>query len=325
MTDADPAPDDTTAPGRKTPGRTMPGRTSKTVLTDGGASDEPASAGLAAAFADGPAFVPYLVAGDPSFDASRAYLEALDRGGADVIELGLPFSEPIAEGPTIQSAIVRALEGGMTPDRYFELAESLDVDAELVCMTYYNLLYQYGRGDDEESGGPEAFVERAAEAGFAGFVIPDLPVEEADELRAACDRHGLDLIFIVAPTTAGERLDRMAELVSGYVYVQARLGTTGARTDVSDQTDRSLARIDDWDLPAAVGFGISTGEHAERIVAAGADGIIVGSALIDVVAEGIETDRSTEETADRLERLAAELADGARRGFEQRVPEPEGK
>jgi len=297
-------------------------------------ADDAVASSLAAAFADGPAFVPYLVAGDPDVESSKAYLEALDRGGADVLELGLPFSEPIAEGPTIQSAIVRSLEAGMTPERYFELAESLDVDASLVCMTYYNLVYQYGErettGDADgravaATKGPEPFVARAAEAGFDGFVIPDLPAEEADDLRAACDEHGLDLIFIVAPTTAGERLERMCELVSGYVYVQARLGTTGARSEVSDQTSESLARVADWDVPKAVGFGISSGEHAERIVAGGADGIIVGSALVDIVAEGVEEDRPTDVTARQLRELAEELVAGAAAGARARRAEPEGQ
>ena len=264
---------------------------------------------LAAAFDDGPAFVPYLVAGDPTFEDSLAYVEALDAGGADVIELGLPFSEPIAEGPTIQSAIVRALEGGMTPDRYLSFVRSLDVDVPLVCMTYYNLLYQYG-----DSEGPEPFVEAAAAAGIDGFVVPDLPAEEAAPLRAACDEHGLDLVFIVAPTTDGDRLDAIRKRVSGYVYVQARLGTTGAREDVSGRTAESLARIADWAVPKAVGFGITTGEHAERIVAAGADGIIVGSALVEIVEEGVATDRSVEATAERLEAKAGELKRGALAG-----------
>ena len=270
---------------------------------------------LAAAFErDEPAFVPYLAAGDPDYDASIEYVEALARGGADVIELGLPFSEPIAEGKTIQDAIVRALDAGMTPDRYFEFVEELDVDVPLVCMTYYNLIYQYGQEE-----GPRPFVEKAADVGITGFVVPDLPAEEADPLREACDEFDLDLVFIVAPTTRGDRLDRMREQVSGYVYVQARLGTTGARDDVSDQTDESLARIDDWDVPKAVGFGIKEGDHAARIVRAGADGIIVGSALVDIVAEGYESDDSTAEVADRLEAKARELKEGALRGAEQRA------
>ncbi len=281
-----------------------------------------ANSAIAAAFADGPAFVPYLAVGDPSYEASKAYVEALARGGADVIELGLPFSEPIAEGPTIQGAIVRALEGGMTPELYFEFVEDLAVDVPLVCMTYYNLIYQYSYDGDSEprhasdasGGGPAAFVARAAEVGISGLVVPDLPAEEADPLRAACDEHGLDLVFIVAPTTEGERLQSMMERVSGYVYVQARLGTTGAKSDVSDQTDRSLQRLSEWDVPKAVGFGISSGEQAERIVASGADGIIVGSALVDIVANGVDNERSTAETADKLEAKAAELAAGAARG-----------
>jgi tryptophan synthase alpha chain len=273
---------------------------------------------IASAFADGPAFVPYLAAGDPDAEATKEYVRALVRGGADVVELGLPFSEPIAEGPTIQAAVARSLEGGMNPDRYFDLVSDLDVDAPIVCMTYYNLIYRYGAGKGEEPG-PEAFVRRAAEVGIEGFVVPDLPAEEAGPLREACDEYGLDLVFIVAPTTRGERLERIMSQVSGYVYVQARLGTTGAKADVSDQTEASLARIEDWDVPKAVGFGISTGEHAERIVGAGADGIIVGSALVDIVAEGAEAGDDVETVAGRLEAKARELSDGAAQG----VPHPE--
>jgi len=264
---------------------------------------------LEEAFADGPAFIPYLAAGDPGYEASLEYVEALERGGADVIELGLPFSEPIAEGSTIQEAVVRALSAGMTPDRYFEFVEELDVDVPLVCMTYYNLVYQYG-----EERGPRPFVERAAEVGIEGFVVVDLPAEEAGPLREACDEFGLDLVFIVAPTTEGERLERMRERVSGYVYVQSRLGTTGARDEVSDYTERSLARLAGWDVPKAVGFGIKTGEHAERIVAAGADGVIVGSALVDIVAEGHENGDQPGDVAARLEAKARELKEGALRG-----------
>ncbi|PSP75900.1 tryptophan synthase subunit alpha [Halobacteriales archaeon QH_6_68_27] len=247
---------------------------------------------------------------------------------ADVIELGLPFSEPIAEGSTIQSAVVRALEAGMTPETYFEFVEDLDVDVPLVCMTYYNLVYQYQNPETGESEvaapeatsgetasrGPRAFVERAAEVGIEGFVVVDLPAEEAGPLRAACDDFGCDLVFVIAPTTKGERLGSMREQVSGYVYVQARLGVTGAREDVSDRTEQSLARVADWDVPKAVGFGIKTGAHAERIVAAGADGIIVGSALVDIIAEGHEGGADTVAVAGRLEAKARELKEGALTG-----------
>ncbi|WP_255196917.1 tryptophan synthase subunit alpha [Halorarius litoreus] len=273
---------------------------------------------IAAAFEDGPAFIPYLAAGDPDYESSIEYVEALERGGADIIELGLPFSEPIAEGKTIQSAIVRSLEGGMTVERYFEFVEELDVDVPLVCMTYYNLIYQYG---DER--GPAPFVRKAKEVGIDGFVVPDLPAEEADPLREACTDHGLDLVFIVAPTTNDERLERLASLSSGYLYVQARLGVTGARDDVSGQTTESLDRLQAYDLPKAVGFGIKTGEHARDIVAGGADAIIVGSALVDIVAVGHENGDPVAEVAARLEAKARELKEGAVAGGAQRAPGPE--
>ena len=282
------------------------------------------------------AFVPYLAVGDPDVESSVAYIEALARGGADVIELGLPFSEPIAEGPTIQHAVVRSLDAGMTPEKFFEVVERLDVDVPLVCMTYYNLVYQYGRreaqraserasGDAASSDepGPEPFVRRAAEAGIDGFVIPDLPVEESGPLRAACDEHGCDLVFIAAPTTRGDRLTAAVEETSGYLYVQARLGVTSARDDVSDQTTESLDRLAEYDIPKAVGFGISSGEIAREVVAAGADGVIVGSALVDIVAEGHESGESTTEVAERLEAKARELKEGALAGATQRAPRPE--
>jgi tryptophan synthase alpha chain len=274
---------------------------------------------------DEPAFIPYLAVGDPNMAASEQYVEALVEGGADCVELGLPFSEPIAEGPTIQQAVVRSLSEGTTPEAFFEFVERLDVDVPLVCMTYYNLVFRYGAEAGTSAGegshttpGPRPFVKRAAEAGLDGFVIPDLPAEEADALRAACDEFDLDLVFIVAPTTTDERLEPIRERVSGYVYVQARLGVTGAQADVSDQTAESLARIADWDVPKAVGFGISSGEHAARVVEAGADGIIVGSALVDIIAEGIETGKPTADVADELREKARELKQGAVRGAERR-------
>jgi len=278
------------------------------------------------AFADDdPAFIPYLAVGDPDLAASKQYVEALVEGGADCIELGLPFSEPIAEGPTIQQAVVRSLEGGITPEAYFEFVESLDGDVPLVCMTYYNLIFRYGAeagtsaGDGEhEAPGPRPFVKRAAEVGIDGFVVPDLPAEEAEDLRAACDEFDRDLVFIVAPTTTTERLETIRERVSGYVYVQARLGVTGAQADVSDQTAESLARIEDWDVPKAVGFGISSGDHAARVAEAGADGIIVGSALVDLIADGVAADSPPSVVADALRSKARELKEGAVRGAERR-------
>ncbi|ERG99603.1 MAG: tryptophan synthase, alpha subunit [Haloquadratum sp. J07HQX50] len=276
---------------------------------------EQATGTLEHVFLDGPAFIPYLAAGDPDYEASLRYVEALADGGADIIELGLPFSEPIAEGPTIQGAVVRSLKAGMTPESFFSFVGDLTVDVPLVCMTYYNLIYQYG-----EESGPRPFVKRAADIGLSGFVVPDLPAEEAGPLREACDEFDLDLVFIVAPTTRGERLNRILSQVSGYVYVQARLGVTGTRDSVSAQTETSLARLDGYDVPKAVGFGIQTEEQASRIIDAGADGIIVGSALVDIVAEGAEAGDSTEAIATRLEQKARELTRGVNRADAEAAP-----
>ncbi|PGF15555.1 tryptophan synthase subunit alpha [Natrinema sp. CBA1119] len=269
-----------------------------------------------------PALITYITAGDPSLEDTKAYVEALDRGGSDLIELGLPFSEPIAEGPTIQAAINRALEAGTTPQGFFELVDDLETEAPLLVMTYYNMILQYGdseapRASEEASGQrPRAkpdvrpFVERAAEAGLSGIIVPDLPAEEAGPLREACDDNGLDLVFIIAPTTEGERLDTIMSQVSGFAYVQARLGTTGARANVSSATHDSLARLSEYDVPKAVGFGVSEGDHAAEIIEAGADGVIVGSALVDIIASS----ETPEAAVDALEAKARELKRGAQRG-----------
>lgn len=286
---------------------------------------------IQAAFADGAAFIPYLAAGDAgpadhsvsteeAISITRRYVRALIDGGADIIELGLPFSEPIADGPTVRRATSRALENGMTPDRFFELTRSLQTDTPIVVMTYYNLIYQYG-----EEQGVDAFVEGAAAAGISGIIVPDLPVEESSALLAACERNDVALIFIVAPTTRADRLKAITEIGTGYLYVQARLGTTGAQTDVSDATTTSLERIQSFEkqstgqsLPKAVGFGISTADHARTIIASGADGIIVGSALIDLLS-GDAVDQSAQLLASK----AANLKEGALAGVADRNIGPE--
>ena len=246
---------------------------------------------IRAAFEDGPALVPYLVAGDPGPEETTEYVEALVRGGADVIELGLPFSEPIADGPTIESGIRRALDAGMTPSRYLDLVADLAVDVPIVTMTYYNLLFRYGDGD------VEPFVADAAAAGVDGLIVPDLPVEESGPLAAACQEHGLALVFIVAPTTTDERIERIVERATGFVYVQARLGTTGARADVSERTYESLDRLPDVD--------------------GGADGVVAGSVFVDIVASG-------DDVARRLEATAAEIKAGAIDAVDDTAtPEPE--
>ena len=255
-------------------------------------------------FPDEPALVTYFTAGHPSLDGVGDVIVAMDRGGADVIEVGLPFSEPIAEGPTIQAAIDEALANGMTPDRYFEAVGATDPDADLAVMTYYNLIFHRGI---------ERFVDDCVAAGIDGIIVPDLPVDEADELREAAHARDVDLVHIVAPTADDDRVARIVEASSGFVYVQARLGTTGARDDLSAATFDVLDRLEGHrgDTPIAVGFGVSSGEHAEAIVEGGADGVVAGSVFVDLLDEiGADGDLAP------VEELTRELKQGALRGAE---------
>ncbi|ELY47956.1 tryptophan synthase subunit alpha [Natronorubrum bangense] len=313
-------------------GTERPASASGELRADGG---EQFDSDIEAAIRDNhPALITYLTAGDPSLEDTKAYVEALDRGGADLIELGLPFSEPIAEGPTIQAAINRALEAGTTAAGFFELVDDLETEAPLLVMTYYNMILQYGdseapRASESDAAPPQSkpdvrpFVERAAEVGLSGIIVPDLPAEESEPLREACDDHGLDLVFIIAPTTEGERLETIMSQVSGFAYVQARLGTTGARADVSNATHDSLARLSAYDVPKAVGFGVSKGEHAAEIIEAGADGVIVGSALIDIVADSDDPASDLEAKAQELKRGALRGAGGGTEADPIDAPEPE--
>ncbi len=242
------------------------------------------------------ALISYVMAGDPSPEATRDIVSALARGGTDIIELGLPFSDPVADGPTIQAAGQRALAAGMDTEHFFELVEGLDtgiVRIPLVCMTYFNLVFRYGI---------EKFVTGSAKAGLSGLIIPDLPVEEASELRESCEKHGLDLIFLIAPTTPGERVKKVLDRSSGFVYLVSRLGVTGTSSKVSGTTKELLARVE-TDIPKAVGFGVSNGSQAAEIRKAGADGVIVGSAFIKIIESGKNVN-------ERLEALAKELKNG---------------
>ncbi len=242
------------------------------------------------------ALICYVMAGDPSAEKTGEIVKALVSGGADIIELGFPFSDPVADGPTIQVAGQRSLAAGMDTQRYFELVKALDVRIPLVCMTYYNPVFKYG---------VEKFVEKAAEAGISGLIVPDIPVEEAADLKNSCEKNGIDLIFLIAPTTTEERIQKILERGSGFLYLVSRLGVTGARADVSSSTRELLSRVETG-LPKAVGFGISTGKQAEEVMKEGADAVIVGSAFVKIIDEG--TDVET-----RIENLAKELKSGIKR------------
>ncbi len=241
------------------------------------------------------ALIAYVCAGDPSAEATKEIVHALVKGGADIVELGLPFSDPVADGPTIQAASTRALAAGMNPDLYFEMAASIKENVPLVCMTYYNLIYK--RGTDK-------FAEDCARSGITGIIVPDLPAEESDELNDACKRNGVDLIFLITPVTTGARMKNTLDKTSGFVYIVSRLGVTGERVDVADSTKKILERIH-TDVPKAVGFGISNGQQAAEVIKAGADAVIVGSAFVNIVASG-------DNVNERIENLASELKDSCK-------------
>jgi len=223
------------------------------------------------------ALIPFVMAGDPSPAATPAILEALAAGGADVIELGLAFSDPIADGPTIQAAAQRALDAGATLDTLFAAARAFRAahDTPLVIMTYTNPVFRRGYA---------RFAAEAAAAGIAGVIISDLPPEEADEWCAAAAQHGLDTIFLLAPTSTAPRIARAAARSTGFVYCVSRTGVTGARAALpADLTDLVARLRAETDKPIAVGFGISTPEQVRDICAI-ADGAVVGSALVDLIA-----------------------------------------
>lgn len=247
------------------------------------------------------AFVAYLCAGDPDFDTSLAACRAVLDAGADVLELGVPFSDPLADGLTNQLAAQRALEGGMTVARVFELVRRLREKSQVpvVLYTYYNLVFSHG---------VESYVRAAREAGVDGMLTLDLPPEEADELLAACTKHDLKTVFIVAPTTPASRLPRIGAAATGFIYYVSREGVTGVRDQVAANIPEAIARIrQHTTLPVAVGFGLSTPEQVKQ-VARVADGVVVGSALVNVIKENLDNRAGLPA---RLRIAAAELVAGA--------------
>jgi tryptophan synthase alpha chain len=248
------------------------------------------------------AFVAYLCAGDPDFDTSLAACRAVIAAGADVLELGVPFSDPLADGLTNQLAAQRALEGGMTTARVFELVRRLRETSQvpIVFYTYYNLVF---------SNGVDAYVRAAKEAGVDGILTLDLPPEEAGEFSEASRRHGVKTVFIVAPTTPAARLPVIGTAATGFIYYVSREGVTGVRDQVAANIPEAVAAIKRHTaLPVVVGFGISTREQV-RQVAAHADGVVVGSALVNVIKAGLDQRGGI---AARLGAVATDLVAGTR-------------
>ena len=221
--------------------------------------------------------MPYLMGGYPDLDASRESCEAAAEAGADLIELGVPFSDPLADGPVIHAAGTEALAAGVTPDDVLGVCEAVGDKLPVVLMVYANVVL---------GAGLDAYTARAASAGAAGLIVPDLPWNEAAELRVACDSAGLALVPLVAPTTTDERLAAIGADARGFVYTVSLAGTTGERAELPPDLPRAVQRVRGvTDLPVAVGFGISTGEHA-RAVAEVADGVIVGSRVVRAAGDG---------------------------------------
>ena len=226
------------------------------------------------------AFVAYLCAGDPDFETSIAACRAVIEAGVDVLELGVPFSDPLADGMTNQLAAQRALESGMTADRVLDLVRAIREFSEvpIVFYTYYNLVF---------AKGSEAYAEEAKAAGADGLLTLDLPPEEAGEHLAACEKHDLKTVFIVAPTTPDERLDIICKATTGFIYYVSREGVTGERASMSGDIAARVAAIQQHtELPVVVGFGISTAEHVQTVAQA-ADGVVVGSAIVNCIAHNL--------------------------------------
>jgi tryptophan synthase alpha chain len=232
-------------------------------------------------FSKGKAFIPFITAGDPNLEITAQLIPAMSRAGADLIEIGIPFSDPIAEGVVIQNASTRALAAGTTTDKIFAMLERVreNSDVPLAFMTYANPVFVYG---------VERFMERAAACGIDAMVVPDLPYEEKEEIHSSCQARGIDLISLIAPTSR-QRISMIASEAEGFVYCVSSLGVTGVRSRITTDIAEMVALVKAArDIPCAVGFGISTPEQA-RAMARYADGVIVGSAIVKIAEQyGVE-------------------------------------
>ncbi len=229
------------------------------------------------AFAGGKAFIPFITCGDPDLETTAAVVREAAAAGADLIELGIPFSDPTAEGPVIQGANLRALSGGVTTDKVFDLVRDLrkDVTIPMVFMTYANVVYSYGT---------EAFARTCAEIGIDGVILPDVPFEEKEEFSSVFGPFGVDVISLIAPTSE-QRIAMIAREAEGFIYIVSSLGVTGVRSEITTDIGAMVRLVrENTDVPCAVGFGISRPEQAAKMAAL-SDGAIVGSAIIRILEE----------------------------------------
>ncbi|MBP5609696.1 MAG: tryptophan synthase subunit alpha [Lachnospiraceae bacterium] len=238
---------------------------------------------IAEAFRNGKAFIPFITCGDPDLETTKEAVKAMVANGADLIELGIPFSDPTAEGPVIQGANVRALSGGVTTDKVFDMVRELrkEVRVPMVFMTYANVVYSYGVKNGNESGA-ESFIRTCSEVGIDGLVLPDVPYEEKDEFTPFCDKYGVDMISFIAPTSEN-RIAMIAKEAKGFIYIVSSLGVTGVRSEINTDLDSIVKLIRaNTDVPCAIGFGISTPMQAAKMSAI-SDGAIIGSAIIKML------------------------------------------
>lgn len=229
------------------------------------------------AFNNGKVFIPFLTGGDPDVETTYTLLKTMAENGADIIEIGIPFSDPIAEGPVIQEADLRSLSAGTTTDALFDMVARLreEITIPLIFMTYVNPIYVYGK---------ERFMKRCAEVGIDGVIVPDVPFEEKAELAKECKANGIDLISMIAPTSK-ERIETIAKEAEGFIYCVSSLGVTGVRSQITTDIGTMVEHVKRvTDTPVAVGFGISTPEQAKKMAAL-SDGAIVGSAIVKIVAQ----------------------------------------
>lgn len=229
------------------------------------------------AFQNGKAFIPFITCGDPDLETTIKVVKACVENGADLVELGIPFSDPTAEGPVIQEANLRALTGGVTTDKIFDMVSAVrkEVSVPLVFMTYANVVYSYGI---------ERFAKKAAEVGMDGLILPDVPFEEKEEFAPAFRKYGLDLIPLIAPTSH-ERISMIAKEAEGFVYCVSSLGVTGMRSEITTDVGAMVELVKSVsDIPAAIGFGISGPEQAAKMATV-SDGVIVGSAIVKIIGQ----------------------------------------
>ncbi len=229
------------------------------------------------AFSNGKAFIPFITCGDPDIETTEAVVRAAVDAGADLIELGIPFSDPTAEGPVIQEANFRALSGGVTTDKVFEMVKRLrqDINTPFVFMTYANVVFSYGG---------ERFLSACRDCGIDGLILPDVPFEERDEFLPLCRKYGVSFISMIAPTSE-KRIAAIAKEAEGFLYIVSSLGVTGVRSEIKTDLAAIVRAVRaSTDLPCAIGFGISTPEQAKKMASI-ADGAIVGSAIVKLLAE----------------------------------------